>query len=254
MIQDRFSLVGRTALVTGASRGIGRAVALAFAEQGADLVLSSRKREGLEAVAQEVEALGRHALVVPANVSQEESIAALANEVERAGVAIDILVNNAGVNPVMKGLLDLEPAAWRKILDANVTGIFLLTQRIARGMVARGCGAIINIASTGGLRAGPGLAAYCVSKAAVIHLTKAMAIELGPHGVRANCIAPGLIETRMAEALFRNETGYKAYVSQNPLRRHGQPDELAAAALLLASDAGSYMNGAVLVVDGGSVL
>ena len=254
MIRERFSMEGRTALVTGASRGIGRAVALAFAEQGADLVLSSRKREGLEAVAKEVEALGRRALVIPANVGQEDSIAALADEVGRSGLAVDVLVNNAAVNPIMTGILDLEPAAWRKILDANVTGIFLLTQRIARGMVARGRGAIINVASVGGLQAGPGLAAYCVSKAAVIHLTKSMAVELGPHGVRANVIAPGLIETRMAEALFRNENGYRAYVRSNPLRRHGQPEEVATAALFLASDAGSYVNGEVLVVDGGSVL
>lgn len=254
MIRERFSMEGRTALVTGASRGIGRAVALAFAEQGADLVLSSRKREGLESVAKEVEDLGRRAWVIPANVGQEDSIAALASEVESSGLAVDVLVNNAAVNPVMAGLLDLEPAAWRKILDANVTGIFLLTQRIARGMVARGRGAIINVASTGGLQAGPGLGAYCVSKAAVIHLTKAMAIELGPRGVRANVIAPGLIETRMAEALFRNEAGYRAYVGRNPLRRHGQPEEVASAALFLASEAGSYVNGEVLVVDGGSVL
>lgn len=254
MIRERFSMEGRTALVTGASRGIGRAVALAFAEQGADLVLSSRKREGLETVAKEVEDLGRRALVIPANVGQEDSIAALASEVEASGLAVDVLVNNAGVNPVMSGLLDLEPAAWRKIMDANVTGIFLLTRHIARGMVARGRGAIINVASTGGLQAGPGLGAYCVSKAAVIHLTKAMAIELGPRGVRANVIAPGLIETRMAEALFRNEAGYRAYVGRNPLRRHGQPEEVASAALFLASEAGSYVNGEVLVVDGGSVL
>ncbi len=254
MIRERFSMQGRTALVTGASRGIGRAAALAFAEAGADLVLSSRRREGLEAVAKEVEAFGRRALVIPANVSQEESVAALADAVEREGVAVDVLMNNAAVNPVMAGLLDLDPAAWRKILDANVTGIFLLSQRIGRGMVARGRGAIVNVASTGGLQAGPGLGAYCVSKAAVIHLTRCLAIELGPRGVRANVIAPGLIETRMAEALFRNETGYRAYVSGNPLRRHGQPEEVAAAALFLASDAGSYVNGEVLVVDGGSVL
>jgi NAD(P)-dependent dehydrogenase (short-subunit alcohol dehydrogenase family) len=247
-------MAGRTALVTGASRGIGRAIAVAFAEQGADLVLASRKRDGLESVAKEVEALGRRALVVPVNVSQEDSIVSLADEVERAGLAVDVLVNNAAVNPVMAGILDLEPSAWRKILDANVTGIFLLTQRIARGMVARGRGAIINVASVGGIQAGPGLAAYCVSKAAVIHLTRSMAVELGPRGVRANVIAPGLIETRMAEALFRNEAGYKAYVSTNPLRRHGQPEEIATAALFLASDAGSYVNGEVLVVDGGSIL
>jgi NAD(P)-dependent dehydrogenase (short-subunit alcohol dehydrogenase family) len=254
VIRDRFSMAGQTALVTGASRGIGRATAIAFAEQGADVVLSSRKREGLDAVAKEIAQLGRRAVVVPANVSQEDSIAALADEVERAGLAIDVLVNNAAVNPVMSGILDLDPAAWRKILDANVTGIFLLTQRIARGMVARGRGVIVNVASTGGIQAGAGLAAYCVSKAAVIHLTKALAIELGPRGVRANVIAPGLIETRMAEALFKNEAGYRAYVGGNPLRRHGQPEEIAAAALFLASEAGSYVNGEVLVVDGGSVL
>jgi NAD(P)-dependent dehydrogenase (short-subunit alcohol dehydrogenase family) len=254
VIRERFSMEGRTALVTGASRGIGRAIALAFAEQGADLILASRKREGLEAVAKEAEALGRSASVVTVNMSQEESILALADEVSRAGVTVDVLVNNAAVNPVMTGILELDPSAWRKIMDANVTGIFLLTQRIALGMVERGRGAIINLASTGGLQAGPGLAAYCVSKAAVIHLTKAMAIEFGPRGVRANVIAPGLIETRMAQALLDNEIGYKSYVSRNPLRRHGQPEEVAAAALLLASDAGSYINGEVLVVDGGSVL
>jgi NAD(P)-dependent dehydrogenase (short-subunit alcohol dehydrogenase family) len=254
VIRDRFSLAGRTALVTGASRGIGRAIAVAFAEQGADLVLCSRKREGLERVAAEIESLGRKALVAPVNVSQEESIAALADEVERAGLGVDVLVNNAAVNPVMAGILELEAASWRKILDANVTGAFLLTQRIGRGMVARGRGSIINVASVGGLQAGPGLGAYCISKAAVIHLTRSLAVELGPRGVRANVIAPGLIETRMAEALFKNEVGYRAYVSANPLRRHGQPEEVAAAALFLASDAGSYVNGEVLVVDGGSIL
>lgn len=254
MIRERFSMTGQTALVTGASRGIGRAIALAFAEQGADVVLSSRRREGLEAVAREVEAAGRRAWAVPANVSDEASIDALAGEISREGIAIDVLVNNAGVNPVMAGVLDLAPSAWRKVFDANVTGAFLLTRHIGRQMVERGRGAIVNVASTGGLRAGPGLAAYNASKAALIHLTRVTAFELGPRGVRVNCIAPGLIETRMAEALFRSEAGYDAYVSHNPLRRHGQPEEVAAAALLLASSAGSYINGEVLVVDGGSVL
>ncbi|CAG1001830.1 2-dehydro-3-deoxy-D-gluconate 5-dehydrogenase [Myxococcaceae bacterium] len=254
VLRDRFSLAGRTALVTGASRGIGRSIAIAFAEQGADLVLSSRKADALEAVATEIAALGRRAIVIPAHVGREDSIDALADRIEREAIAIDVLVNNAAVNPVMAGVLDLDPGAWRKVIDANVTGSFLLTRRIARGMVERGRGAIVNVASVGGLRVGPGLAAYDVSKAALIHLTRALAVELGPRGVRANAIAPGLVETRMAEALFRNEAGYRAYVSSNPLRRHGQPDEIAAAALFLASDAGSYTNGEVLVVDGGSVI
>lgn len=254
MIRERFSLEGRTALVTGASRGIGRAIAIGFAEHGADLVLVSRKREGLEAVAQEVTALGRRATVVPANLGQPDSIAALVAEVERGGIAVDVLVNNAGTNPVMAGVLDLDVAAWRKVFDTNVTGPFLLSQALGRGMVARGRGAIVNIASNGGLRSSPGLCAYGASKAALIHLTLTFARELGPHGVRVNAIAPGLVETRMARALLDNEPGYQEYVRRNPLRRHATPEEIAGAALLLASDAGSYANGEVVVLDGGATI
>ncbi|HTF35011.1 MAG TPA: SDR family NAD(P)-dependent oxidoreductase [Myxococcota bacterium] len=254
LIRERFSLAGKTALVTGASRGIGRAIALGFAEHGADLVLSSRKREALESVAKEVEALGRRAHVATVNMSNEESIAALVSELERAALVIDVLVNNAATNPVMAGVLDLGVGAWRKVFETNVTGLFLLSQAIARGMVSRGAGSIVNIASNGGIHATPALAAYGASKAAVIHLTKTMAMELGPRGVRVNAIAPGLIETHMARALLDNPAGYEAYVKRNPLRRHGQPEEIAGAALLLASDAGSYANGEVLVVDGGATL
>jgi dehydrogenase/reductase SDR family member 4 len=254
LIRERFSLAGKTALVTGASRGIGRAIALGFAEHGADLVLSSRKREALESVAKEVEALGRRAHVATVNMSDEESIASLVSGLAREGLAIDVLVNNAATNPVMAGVLELGVGAWRKVFETNVTGIFLLSQAIARGMVSRGAGSIVNIASNGGLRAAPALAAYGASKAAVIHLTKTMAMELGPRGVRVNAIAPGLIETHMARALLDNPAGYEAYVKRNPLRRHGQPEEIAGAALLLASDAGSYANGEVLVVDGGATI
>jgi len=254
VIRERFSLAGRLALVTGASRGIGRAIAIGFAEHGADLVLVSRKREGLEAVAKEVEALGRRAVVVPANLGRAESIAALAAEVERQGLAVDVLVNNAATNPVMAGVLDLGLEAWRKVFDTNVTGPFLLTQAIARGMVARGRGAIVNVASNGGIQSTPGLSAYGASKAALIHMTKTFARELGPRGVRVNAIAPGLVETRMAKALLESEVGYAEYVKRNPLRRHGLPEEIAGAALLLASDAGSYANGEVIVLDGGAVI
>jgi NAD(P)-dependent dehydrogenase (short-subunit alcohol dehydrogenase family) len=240
--------------VTGASRGIGRAIALAFAEHGADLVLSSRKREALEGVAKEIEALGRRAHVATVNMSDEGSIAALVSGLERASLVVDVLVNNAATNPVMAGFLDLGVAAWRKVFETNVTGVFLLSQAIARGMVARGSGSIVNIASNGGIRAAPALAAYGASKAALIHLTKTMAMELGPRGVRVNAIAPGLIETHMARALLENQAGYEAYLNRNPLRRHGQPVEIAGAALLFASDAGSYANGEVLVVDGGATI
>ena len=240
--------------MTGASRGIGRAIALAFAEHGADLVLSSRKREALEGVAKEIEALGRRAHVATVNMGDEASIATLVSGLEQAAPVIDVLVNNAATNPVMAGFLELGVAAWRKVFETNVTGVFLLSQAIARGMVARGSGSIVNIASNGGIHATPALAAYGASKAAIIHLTKTMAMELGPRGVRVNAIAPGLVETHMARALIENQAGYEAFLKRNPLRRHAQPEEIAGAALLLASDAGSYANGAVLVVDGGATI
>lgn len=252
MIRERFSLEGRTALVTGASRGIGRAIAIGFAEHGADLVLVSRKRDGLEAVAQEIEALGRRAQVFPANLGSPDDIAMLAESVSRAGIVIDVLVNNAGANPVMTPLVSLGLDAFRKIVDVNLTGPFLLTQALAPAMVARGRGVVINIASNGGVTPAPGIGAYCTAKAALIHLTRAFALELGPSGVRVNAIAPGLIETRMAQALLKSEAGYEQFVKTNPLRRHGQPEEIAGVALMLATDAGSYVNGEVIVVDGGS--
>jgi NAD(P)-dependent dehydrogenase (short-subunit alcohol dehydrogenase family) len=253
VIRERFSLDGKTALVTGASRGIGRAIALGFAEHGADLILSSRKREGLEEVAKEVQALGRNATVIPANVSQEESIDALVGEIEARGLPVDVLVNNAATNPVMAPLVELESRAWGKVLDTNLTGPFLLCRALGPGMAERGSGAIVNIASNGGISPSPGLGAYAVSKAALIHLTRCLAVELGPRGVRVNAIAPGLVETHFAAALFEGP-GYQAFLQRNPLGRHAQPEEVAGAALLLASDAGSYANGEVIVLDGGSTL
>jgi NAD(P)-dependent dehydrogenase (short-subunit alcohol dehydrogenase family) len=190
--------------------------------------------------------------VFPANLGQEDAIRRLVDETESRGLALDVLVNNAATNPVMAGALELDVSAWRKVFDVNVTGLFLLTRGIARGMVRRGRGSVVNIASNGGLHATPGLCAYGASKAAVIHLTRTLACELGPRGVRVNAIAPGLIETRMARALLENEAGYSEYVKRNPLRRHGQPEEIAGAALLLASEAGSYANGEVIVLDGGA--
>ena len=159
MIHERFSLSGKTALVTGASRGIGRAIALGFAEHGADLVLSSRKPADLEAVAEEIRALGRNATVVPANVSRAEEIDALATTLDERGLAIDVLVNNAGTNPVMSAIVDLEPRAWTKIMDTNLTGPFLLCRALGPGMARRGSGSIINVASNGGIQPSPGLGA-----------------------------------------------------------------------------------------------
>jgi NAD(P)-dependent dehydrogenase (short-subunit alcohol dehydrogenase family) len=254
MLRERFRLDGRTALVTGASRGIGRAIALGFAEHGADLVLVSRKREGLEAVAREVEALGRAAHVRPANAGDPAALAALVAGLDADGLRVDVLVNNAATNPVMAPLVELPLEAWRKVFETNLTGPFLLSQALGRRMAERGAGAVVNVASNGGLSPAPGIGAYAVSKAALLHLTRCLALELGPRGVRVNAIAPGLVETRMAQALFQHEAGYQAFLKSNPLRRHAQPEEIAGAALLLASDAASYANGATIVLDGGSTL
>jgi len=253
VIRERFELNGKTALVTGASRGIGRAIAIGLAEHGADVVLVSRRREGLEAVAEEITALGRRAEVIPAHTGREAEIDALAEEVAARGLAVDILVNNAATNPVMSGLVDLDPTAWRKILDTNLTGPFLMCRAFAPGMLERGAGSIVNVASNGGLSPPAGIAAYGISKAGLIHLTRCLASELGPRGVRTNAIAPGLVETRFASALFEGP-GYEAYVQRNPLRRHAQPEEIAGTVVLLASDAGSYANGEVIVLDGGGTL
>ncbi len=253
-VASRFSMTDRTALVTGASRGIGRAIALGMAGAGADLVLASRKAEALETVAHEVEALGRRARVIPVHTGREDSIDALAEALRAQRIPVDVLVNNAATNPVMGPLIDLEPRAWQKVIDTNLTGPFLLARAVVPGMIERGRGVILNIASNGGIRPAPGIGAYCISKAALIYMTRVLARELGPKGIRVNALAPGLVETRFSEALLTEEGGYREFVAGNPLRRHAQPDEIVGAALMLASDAGSYTTGEVVVIDGGSTL
>jgi NAD(P)-dependent dehydrogenase (short-subunit alcohol dehydrogenase family) len=246
-----FRVDGRVAVVTGASRGIGRAVALALAHAGADVVVAARKEADLAAVADKVRAAGRRALAVPAHLGRRPDIDRLfATALETFG-RLDILVNNAATNPVFGPLLDVEEDAWDRIMALNVKGYLLAAQQAARAMARQGRGAIVNVSSTAGLRASPGLGAYSVSKAAVIMLTRVLGRELAPLGIRVNAVAPALIETRFSEALWKNQENLSWYLRSTPLGRTGQPDEVAGAVVYLCSDASSYVTGQTLLLDGG---
>jgi len=253
-LRGRFSLEGKTALVTGGTRGIGRAIAEAFAAAGAEVIVSSRKAEAVEAGAEAIREAGGKAIGIVAHMGREDAIAGLVEELARRSLEVDVLVNNAATNPVYGDLLDTELAAWNKILEVNLTGPFLLSKLLGGGMAARGRGSIVNITSAGALKPGDGLGAYCVSKAALVTLTQAFAKELGPKGVRVNAIACGLVETDMSRVLFSNRAAYEAILADCSLGRHAQPEEMASAAIFLASDAASYVNGELLVVDGGTII
>lgn len=246
-----FDLSGRVALVTGASRGIGSAIAGVLAEHGATVVLSSRKQADLDAEAERINAAHpEKAVAIAAHAGRPEELERLVKDVMDRFSRIDILVNNAGTNPYMGPVLDADLAAWDKTFEVNVRGMFVLTKLVYEASMEAHGGAIVNIASIGGLRPGIGLGVYNVTKAAVIMLTRQLAREIGGK-VRVNAVAPGLVKTRFAEALWGNEAILERVLGQNPMGRIGQPEEVAGAVLFLVSDAASYVNGEVLVVDGG---
>jgi NAD(P)-dependent dehydrogenase (short-subunit alcohol dehydrogenase family) len=239
------------AIVTGASRGLGSAIAEGLAEHGARVVLSSRKQADLD---REAERLDRRfpgcAIPIAAHTGREADLRRLVDQVmERCG-RIDVLVNNAGTNPYFGPLIDAELVAWDKTFEVNLRGYFILTQLAYRAWMEANGGVVLNIASTGGLRPSTGLGVYDITKAGVVMLTRQLARELGGR-VRVNCIAPGLFRTRFAEALWSNEAILQRVVQGNPFGRIGEPREIAGAAVFLVSDAASYVNGQVLVVDGG---
>lgn len=246
-----FSLEGKVALITGASRGIGRAIALRFAQAGATVVVSSRKQEGVQAVADEIAAAGGQALAIQAHVGQPNDVALLvARTVETFG-RIDIAVNNAATNPHFGPVLTADEAQWDKILDTNTKGCFRVCKAVAPHMETEGGGKIINLASVAGLRPSPGMGIYGISKAAIIMLTKTLAFELGPANIQVNAIAPGVIKTRFSQLLWQTPQIAEPILSHLPLGHFGEPEDVAQAALYLASPAADYVTGAVFVVDGG---
>lgn len=248
---SRFDLSERVALVTGASRGIGSAIATILAEHGANVVLSSRKQADLEVEAERINALyPEKAVAIAAHAGRPEEMDRLVKAVTERFSRIDILVNNAATNPYMGPILDAELAAWDKTFEVNLRGMFVLTKLVYEASMEERGGAIVNVASIGGIRPGIGLGVYNVTKAGVIMFTRQLAKELGGK-VRVNAVAPGVIKTRFAEALWGNEAILDRVLAQNPMGRIGTPDEVAGAVLFLVSDAASYVNGEVLIVDGG---
>jgi NAD(P)-dependent dehydrogenase (short-subunit alcohol dehydrogenase family) len=250
--RDLFDLSGRHALVTGASRGIGFAIAQGLAQRGAAVVITGRKGDSLAAAAEQLRTSGAKVQSIVCHQGNPTAIASLFEQLDRMGHSPELVVVNAATNPVMGPLLQTELAAWQKILEVNLTGALVTAQHAARRMLPRKKGSLVFMASIAGLDPMPSIPAYSVSKAGLIGLTKALAKELGPAGIRVNAIAPGLVETKFAAALFQNRSIYEQVVAGIPLGRHGQPEDIVGAALFLASDASAYMSGQVLVVDGGA--
>ncbi len=250
---SKISLKGKVVLVSGASRGIGEASALAFAGTGADVVVASRKLSDLEQVAEKVKAKGVRSLAVAAHVAKVEDSKNLVSTVMKEFGRIDVLFNNAGTNPYAGPLLDAEEWAWDTTFSVNLRGPFFLAQLVARVMKEQGGGCMINTSSVGGLRASD-LNIYSVTKAAYIMLTQVMAKEWGQWGIRVNAIAPGLIKTRLSEALWKEPAAGEAAVESIALLRMGEPDDVAGAVLFLASDLAKYITGTTIVVDGGQLL
>jgi NAD(P)-dependent dehydrogenase (short-subunit alcohol dehydrogenase family) len=251
-----FDLTGKSAIITGSSRGIGRAIAEAMADQGARVVISSRKPGPCEEVAAEINK--KHgdgtAIAIPANISSKEDLQAMVDETNKSFGKIDIVVCNAASNPYYGPMAGISDDAFTKILQNNIISNHWLIQMVAPQMKERKDGAIIIVSSIGGLRASPVIGAYNISKAADFQLARNLAAEFGADNIRVNCIAPGLIKTDFAKALWDNPETLKRALTGTPLKRIGDPEEIAGAAVYLASKAGAYMTGQMMVVDGGATV
>ncbi|MCG8590305.1 MAG: SDR family oxidoreductase [Proteobacteria bacterium] len=247
-----FSLAGKVAIVTGGSRGIGRSIAIGLAEAGADVALAARKPEALAEAAGAVEATGRRALAVPTNVRRLDELRGLVERTQNELGRVDILVNNAGTNPVYGPIQDVDEGAFDLVMNTNVRAVHSLSNFAREAMLAHGeGGSIVNVSSVGGYLASDVIGAYSVSKAALIMLTQVQAKTWGSDGIRVNCIAPGLIKTEFARALWDDERTLEAATRDSALHRIGEPDEMAGAVVYLASRAASFVTGQTLVLDGG---
>jgi NAD(P)-dependent dehydrogenase (short-subunit alcohol dehydrogenase family) len=246
------SLEGRVAIITGASRGIGSAIADALVDRGAKVVLSSRKQPDLDVEADRINA--RHpgaAMAFAAHAGRPEELEKLVDATLEKHGSLDILVNNAATNPYFGYTVDADLSYWDKTFEVNVRGVFALTQLAVRKYMGDYGGAIVNLASVGGLRVAMGLGIYNITKAAIIHLTKQLALELGPRGIRVNAVAPGVIKTRFAEALWSNEEIVGRVIESTALGRIGSPPEVGKVVAFLVSDDASYISGETVVIDGG---
>ena len=251
-MSELFDLTGKVALITGSSRGIGRAIAVRMAEQGARVVISSRKMDACATVAQAINAdHPGHAIAVRANVSSKQDLTQLVAEAHDAFGKIDVLVSNAASNIYFGPMAGISDEVFRKTLESNLLSAHWLVTMVAAGMIERRDGSIIIVSSVGGLRGSKNLGAYNITKAADIQLARNLAVELGPQNIRTNCIAPGLIKTDFSRALWEDPNNLASALSVIPLGRIGEADEIAGAALFLASAAGRYVNGETIVVDGG---
>ena len=249
-----FSLEGKVALITGSTKGIGKAIAHRMAEQGAKVVISSRNQDACDEVAAELRGQGLEAIGVACNINYQEQLENLAKTASAEFGKVDILVCNAALNPFFGPSQDIPDEAFDKVMHANIGSVHRLCKLVIPGMAEAGGGAVIIVSSIGGLKGTDALGAYAISKAADMQIARNLAVEWGPKNVRVNCIAPGLVRTDFTRALWENPEIYEATVSKYPLRRIGEPDEIAGAAVLLASDAGSFTTGQTIVIDGGGTI
>jgi NAD(P)-dependent dehydrogenase (short-subunit alcohol dehydrogenase family) len=248
-----FDLSGKVAIVTGSSRGIGRAIALRLAQHGAKVVISSRTLEACEEVADEITTTGGTAFAQACNISSKAELQALVATTLERWDAIDVLVCNAAVNPHFGPSIDIEDEVFDKIMESNVRSNFWLCNMVLPQMAERGGGSIILISSVAGMHGSPSIGVYGLSKAADMALARNICVEWGKRNIRANCIAPGLVRTDFARSLWENPKIYEQVIKSYPLRRIGEPDEIAGAAVFLAAPSGSFITGQTIVVDGGGM-
>ncbi|MFC1823845.1 SDR family NAD(P)-dependent oxidoreductase [Thermodesulfobacteriota bacterium] len=243
---------GKVALITGGSRGIGRSIALAFADAGADIAISGRKQEDLDKAAEEIKGLGRKALTVTASAREMEELKAMVDKVMAEYGRIDILVNNAATNPAMGTLVDTKEKVFDIIMETNIKSYFMMSKLVGKIMMEQKSGYIINISSAGGVSPAEGLGPYCISKAAINMMTKQLAMELGPHNIRVNAIAPRIVKTDFSKALWSNDELMQHEFQFTPLKCVATPDEIGQMALYLASSSINYMTGHIFLVNGGA--
>jgi NAD(P)-dependent dehydrogenase (short-subunit alcohol dehydrogenase family) len=249
------SLQDKVAIVTGASRGIGEAIARCFADNGAKVILAARKIEGLTAVAESINAKGGTAHAIAAHTGREADCASLVEAAVAKFGKVDILVNNAATNPYFGPMVDVDEGAWDKTFEVNVKGYFWMTREVVKHLRSREApGSIVHIASVAGLVASPLQGVYAMTKAAILSMTKTLAYELAANKIRVNAIAPGFVDTRFAAAVLKNDTLLEEVMRITPMKRYAQPEEIAGGALYLASDSASYLTGHALVIDGGMTI